>query len=154
MTVFKWDVKTDPKPPSMRHKAVLRVVPECAPASSQVRWRSEQEPGGGDPVLALALGHRHRLLLLHLWGRAAEPHRGPPPAAGHSQGQHHPFPLGLYTSKCLLLMLPHQLSDFTLLKSDLFSPVCPALKWGAIFFILMGFFAFCWKQGILLRIFN
>lgn len=109
----------------------------------QVRGRGEQEPGGGDAVLALALGHRHRLLLLHLRGGAAEPHWGPPAAAGHRQGQHHPLPLGGY-----LHGLPApaaspaaRLTDFVPLKSDLVSPACPALKGGAVFFILMGFFS-------------
>lgn len=69
-------------------------------ASFQV-WRScEWQPGGGHTGLAIPLGHCHWILLLHLWGRAAEPHGGPTPAAGHLPGWHRALPAGQWEVEC------------------------------------------------------
>lgn len=40
------------------------------------------------------MGHCHRLLLLHVWGWAAEPHRSPAPPASHLQGWDRAVPQG------------------------------------------------------------
>lgn len=73
----------------------------CPLAASFQVWRScEWQPGGGNTGLAIPLGHRHRILLLHLWGWAAEPHGGPAPAAGHLPGWHSALPAGQWGMEC------------------------------------------------------
>jgi len=53
--------------------------------------------------MALAVGHRDRILLLYLRSRFTEPYRSPPAAAGDRKGQHHSFPLGSYLPLFIIL---------------------------------------------------
>lgn len=67
---------------------------KAPPPPPQVWGGPAGEPCHRHAGLAVPLGHCHRLLLLHLRGRPAEPDGGPAPAAGHRAGRHHSLPPG------------------------------------------------------------
>lgn len=68
-------------------------------------WRlGEGEPGDRHPVLALALGHRDRILLLLLRSGTPESDGRSSAAAGHRPRRHRALPAG--RSRCCLRFLP------------------------------------------------
>lgn len=132
-------LKLTPKPPNMSLKVVLRIaMPECVPCRYGDAVNKNLVVGtlSWPSPWVIVIGS-----FFSTCGAGLQSLTGAPRLLqAIAKDNIIPFLWVCMPWKGFLYLLPHQLSDFVLLKSDSFSPVCPAVKWGAIFFISVGFF--------------